>query len=147
MVIRAQLPEMARRVQDGRRNHDHVAARLNQSGLMHVPAALPPESRAPDSIQFNLTGDWTDAQARSFQAQAKARGVSVQVFGLSEGNARAYWNWQFLPDLPDLPQTRAMLMRACDVRLPARLTRPELDVIATALIEAAHAARTEPSRA
>ena len=147
VVIRAQLPEMARRVQDGRRNHDHVAARLNQSGLMHVPAALPPESRAPDSIQFNLTGDWTDAQARSFQAQAKARGVSVQVFGLSEGNARAYWNWQFLPDLPDLPQTRAMLMRACDVRLPARLTRPELDVIATALIEAAHAARTEPSRA
>ncbi|MEF3047273.1 DegT/DnrJ/EryC1/StrS family aminotransferase [Pseudotabrizicola sp. L79] len=147
VVIRAQLPEMARRVQDGRRNHDHVAARLNQSGLMQVPAALPPESRAPDSIQFNLTGDWTDAEARSFQAKAKARGVSVQVFGLSEGNARAYWNWQFLPDLPDLPQTRAMLMRACDVRLPARLTRPELDVIATALIEAAHAARTEPNQA
>ena len=63
--------------------------------------------------------------------------MSVQVFGLSEGNARAYWNWQFLGDVPDLPKTRAMLMRACDVRLPARLTEPELDYIASALTDAA----------
>jgi hypothetical protein len=30
-----------------------------------------------------------------------------------------------------------MLMRACDTRLPARLTRPDLDLIADALIMAA----------
>jgi hypothetical protein len=30
-----------------------------------------------------------------------------------------------------------MLMRACDVRLPVRLTRPELDFIAEALLAAA----------
>jgi len=36
-----------------------------------------------------------------------------------------------------LPRTRAMLMRACDTRLPARLTRPDLDVIADALLQAA----------
>ncbi len=140
-VIRPQLPEVARRVRDGRRNHDHVAGVLDASGLMRVPAALGPEERAPDSIQFNLAGDWTDAEALAFQREAKARGVSVQVFGLSEGNARAYWNWQFLGDLPELPRTRAMLMRACDVRLPARLTVPELDFIANALVDAARAAR------
>ena len=136
-VIRPQLPEVARRVTQGRANHDWVAARLNDCGLLHVPPALPQEERAPDSIQFNLKGDWSDEAARAFQKAAKRRGVSVQVFGLSEGNARAYWNWQFLGDLPDLPQTRAMLMRACDVRLPARLTEAELDYIASALIEAA----------
>ena len=63
--------------------------------------------------------------------------MSVQVFGLSQDNARAYWNWQFLGEVPDLPKTRAMLMRACDCRLPARLTAPELDFIADALIGAA----------
>jgi dTDP-4-amino-4,6-dideoxygalactose transaminase len=136
-VIRPQLPEVARRVAQGRANHDHVAARLNASPWLAVPPALPPESRAPDSIQFNLTGGWTDAEAIGFQKAAAARGVSVQVFGLSEGNARAYWNWQFLGDLPDLPRTRAMLMRACDVRLPARLVRAELDLIADALTAAA----------
>lgn len=136
-VIRPQLPEVARRVAQGRANHDWVAARLNDSGLLHVPPALPQEERAPDSIQFNLKGDWSDEAARAFQKATKRRGVSVQVFGLSEGNARAYWNWQFLGDLPDLPRTRAMLMRACDVRLPARLTEAELDYIASALIDAA----------
>jgi perosamine synthetase len=56
---------------------------------------------------------------------------------LSEGNARAFWNWQFLGEVPDLPQTRAMLMRACDVRLPTRLTEGELDYIAAAIVDAA----------
>ena len=73
------------------------------SADLAVPEALGPEERAPDSIQFNLTGGWTDAEAVAFQTAAKARGVSVQVFGLSEGNARAFWNWQFLGDLPELP--------------------------------------------
>jgi len=64
--------------------------------------------------------------------------VKVQVFGLSTDNARAFWNWQFIPgDQPELPRTRAMLMRACDVRLPARLTTPDLDFIAGALLAAA----------
>ena len=76
-----------------------------------------------------------------------ARGVSVSVFGLSEDNARAFWNWQFLGETPDLPRTRAMLMSACDVRLPARLTEPELRFIAEGLIGAAAEVMGAPARA
>jgi dTDP-4-amino-4,6-dideoxygalactose transaminase len=136
-VIRPQLPLVAERVAKGRAGHDRVAAVLNGSVHLAVPEALGPEERAPDSIQFNLEGGWSDSQAMEFQAAAKARGVSVQVFGLSEGNARAFWNWQFLGEVPELPQTRAMLMRACDVRLPTRLTEGELDYIAAAIVDAA----------
>jgi dTDP-4-amino-4,6-dideoxygalactose transaminase len=136
-VIRPQLPLVAERVAKGRAGHDRVADQLNLSAHLAVPEALGPEERAPDSIQFNLTGGWSDAESLAFQVAAKARGVSVQVFGLSEGNARAFWNWQFLGEVPDLPQTRAMLMRACDVRLPVRLTDGELDFIARAIVEAA----------
>jgi dTDP-4-amino-4,6-dideoxygalactose transaminase len=141
-VIRPQLPEVATRVAKGRAGHDRVADQLNLSPFLTVPPPLPPEERAPDSIQFNLTGNWTDAQALAFQAQAKQRGITVQVFGLSEGNARAFWNWEFLGPAADLPQTRAMLMRACDVRLPTRLTEEELDYIATAIIDSAQAVCT-----
>ncbi len=140
-VIRPQLPHLARRVTDGLRNHDFVAARLNASPWLDVPPPLAPETRAPDSIQFNLVG-FSDDETRAFQAAAKARGVSVQVFGLSEDNARAFWNWQFIADPGPLPQTRAMLMRACDTRLPVRLTEPELVFIADALVEAAEAVKT-----
>lgn len=135
VVIRPQLPELLRRVHDGRRNHDYVAARLTGSPYIDVPDSLPPEVRAPDSIQFNLVGMDAD-ETRAFAAAAESRGVKVQVFGLSQDNARAFWNWQFIADLPELPHTRAMLMHACDVRLPVRLTRAELDVITDILLDA-----------
>ncbi|WP_170764242.1 DegT/DnrJ/EryC1/StrS family aminotransferase [Ruegeria lacuscaerulensis] len=132
-VIRPQIPELARRVRDGLSNHDYVAERLNTSPFISVPAPLTPEHRAPDSIQFNLVG-LDESEIRSFAAASEARGVKVQVFGLSEDNARAFWNWQFLPEKFELPQTRDMLMKACDVRLPVRLTKEELDVIADILL-------------
>ncbi len=136
-IIRPQLGEVARRVRDGRANHDYVAARLNTSPWLQVPDKLPREERAPDSIQFNLVG-LSDDDTSAFAEAAAARGIKVQVFGMSTDNARAFWNWGFLPEAPgDLPRTRAMLMRACDVRLPARLTRDELDFVAEALTGAA----------
>lgn len=135
-IIRPQLPEIDRRVRDGRENHDYLAARLNASPWLHVPDKLPPEDRAPDSLQFNLEGLGI-AETRAFADAAAARGVKVQVFGQSTDNARAFWNWRFLPgSAPDLPQTRAMLMRACDTRLPARLTRDQLDTIGDAILGA-----------
>ncbi len=145
-VIRPQLPEIPRRARDGRTGHDHVAARLDASAWFQVPEALPPECRAPDSIQFNLVA-FSEAEAQAFAREAAAQGVKVQIFGLSEDNARAFWNWRFLPGSPpDLPRTRAMLMRACDVRLPARLARVDHDVIADILLGAAQAVM-EPPRA
>ncbi len=136
-VIRPQLPELARRVRDGLKNHDYVADRLNAAPYFDVPAPLAPERRAPDSIQFNLVG-MTEDEIKSFAKSAADKGVKVQVFGLSTDNARAFWNWQFLSDVPELPQTRAMLMKACDVRLPVRLTREELDITVDILLAAAN---------
>lgn len=134
-IIRPQLGEVARRVRDGRANHDYVAGQLNQSQWVQVPDKLAPEERAPDSIQFNLV-DMDDDKIEAFQRAAQARGIKVQVFGASQDNARAFWNWQFIPNLPELPQTRAMLMKACDVRLPARLKTPDLDAISETLLAA-----------
>ena len=74
-----------------------MAERLNASPFITVPAPLAPERRAPDSIQFNLIG-LSEDDTRAFAKEAAARGVKVQVFGLSTDNARAFWNWQFLAD-------------------------------------------------
>ncbi len=139
-LVRPQIKEVPRRVADGRRNHDYVAALLEASPYLTVPAKLDKEVRAPDSLQFNLV-DFSREEALSFQNAAKARGVSVQVFGLSTDNARAFWNWQFLGETPELPKTREMLSKACDTRLPARLQQPDLDFIADALLGAAEAVK------
>ena len=42
-IIRPQLPEVPRRVRDGRAGHDHVAGRLNTCAWLSVPEKLPPE--------------------------------------------------------------------------------------------------------
>ncbi len=145
-VLRPQLLEVPRRVRDGRANHDYVAERLNASPWLSVPPPLAQESRAPDSIQFNLVGFQSDQEAEAFRKAAGDKGVAVQVFGLSKDNARAFWNWQFIGPQSPLEKTRAMLMRACDVRLPARLKQPELDFIADALVAAAEAVKDQGVR-
>ncbi|APE42938.1 aminotransferase [Sulfitobacter alexandrii] len=134
-VIRPQLPQLPRRVRDGQRNHDHVAARLSVSPHVQVPAPLTGEERAPDSIQFNLVG-MDDGAIRDFAATTAEMGIKVQVFGQSTDNARAFWNWRFIPDLPELPRTRAMLMRACDLRLPVHLAPAQLDAVCDVILRA-----------
>lgn len=138
-LVRPQLAQLPRRVADGLRNHDYVAAKLNASPHINVPAPLAPETRAPDSIQFNMVG-LDDDTIRTFAAAGAAAGVKVQVFGQSTDNARAFWNWQFIEDLPELPQTRKMLMAACDVRLPVQLTQNDLDAVIDVLLGALQAA-------
>lgn len=134
-VIRPQLPELERRVRDGRRNHDHVASRLRQSPWITVPHSLSKEERAPDSLQFSLV-DMDNHDVDAFVEAAKSLGVSIQVFGRSTDNARAFWNWEFLGPVPDLPKTRKMLARACDCRLPARLSVSDCDSVADVILSA-----------
>lgn len=136
-VIRPQIPLLESRVTNGLKNHNYVAELLNQSQWIHVPDPLPAETRAPDSIQFNLVGFDDDKEVLDFQKTANESGVKIQVFGLSKDNARAFWNWKFIPGEEQiLPQTKQMLMRACDVRLPAWLEQNQLDSIANTILDA-----------
>ncbi|MEM7242302.1 MAG: aminotransferase class I/II-fold pyridoxal phosphate-dependent enzyme [Pseudomonadota bacterium] len=140
ILVRAQLPEVARRASDGLRNHDVLASQIAQHPIIDVPAPLEPEERAPDSIQFNLIGV-SDAQAKLFMGACNDAGLGLSIFGMHQGNARAFWNWGFLGETPELPQTRNMLMRACDLRLPARLHLEEVIEIGDIILKAADSVR------
>jgi dTDP-4-amino-4,6-dideoxygalactose transaminase len=135
VLINAQLPELNRRIEKGRRNHDFTAEHLNTSPWISVPEKLTPEERAPDSIQFNLINLDTD-EINLFEKITSQSGLNVQIFGRTKDNARAFWNWQFLPESFELPKTRKMLMSACDVRLPSRLTLDECKAISDVILSA-----------
>ena len=134
-LINAQLPELNKRIERGRRNHDFTAERLNKSPWISVPAKLTPEERAPDSIQFNLINLNRD-EIDLFEKITSQSGLNVQIFGRTKDNARAFWNWQFLPETFELPKTRKMLMSACDVRLPSRLSLDECKAISDVILYA-----------
>lgn len=141
-VVRPQIKELNQRVTNGLKNHNYVADKLNQSKWISVPPALEPETRAPDSIQFNLVGFDEDEQVNQFQKNASKLGIKVQVFGLSNDNARAFWNWKFISgDTLNLPKTKQMLMRACDVRLPVWLDIDDLNFIIDGILKAVDAVK------
>lgn len=144
-VVRSQIAEIPRRSREGLANHDYVAAILNESPWLDVPDSLDPEVRAPDSIQFNLVGFENDEEVKAFESLTQERGVPVQTIGLSANNARAFWNWEYIGEQNDLERTREILMRACDVRLPVRLDRESLDMIANVIVDSA--ARVKPRSA
>ena len=143
VVACAQIPELERRVSQGLKNHDHLAKRLDAEPWFKVPAPLGPECRAPDSLQFQVIGLEGEAALKEFSQRAAMSGVEVQLFGLSENNARAFWNWEFITQQDDLQPTRSILEMTCDVRLPVHLSVSDLDVIADALIAAANAVASE----
>ena len=107
----------------------------NQSDNVDTPEKFEQEARAPDSIQFNLIG-LTPPEVIQFSDIINTMGIKLQIFGLSKDNARAYWNWDFLPEKYNLPKTREMLRNACDVRLPARLSLNDCKNIAEMILEA-----------
>jgi hypothetical protein len=71
-----------------------------------------------------------------FEEITSRSGLNVQIFGRTKNNARAFWNWHFLPETFELPKTREMLMTACDVRLPSRLKLDECEAISEVILSA-----------
>jgi dTDP-4-amino-4,6-dideoxygalactose transaminase len=135
LIVNAQLPYLEQRVKNGRRNHDIAAEKLSVSEWIHMPEKFEQEARAPDSIQFNLVG-LTPPEVNQFCDLINRMGIKLQVFGHSKDNARAFWNWDFLPEKYNLPKTREMLKNACDLRLPARLNVDDCQNIAELILEA-----------
>lgn len=125
-VIRPQIPLIDARVEKGLENYNYVAAHLNASPYISVPDADKRERRAPDSLQFNLVG-FDDMQTMKLMEISIARGNPISIFGMQGDNARVFWNWKFIGNVPELPKTRAMLKRACDIRLPVGMSRDDLD--------------------
>merc|ERR1712087_107691 len=70
-----------------------------------------------DSLQFNLSEEFTDEDVELFLKECAAHGLPVECFG-HKTNARNFVNWGFAPAEDPLPQTAKMLKKACDVRMP-----------------------------
>ncbi len=139
-VIRPQIELIDTRVAKGLENYEYVAEKLNASPLISVPPADARERRAPDSLQFNLVG-FDDAQTRRVMEISTARGNPISIFGMQGDNARVFWNWKFIGNVPELPITRAMLKRACDIRLPVGMSRNELDETVAFILDCVTEAR------
>jgi hypothetical protein len=100
-------------------------------------------------MQFTLIG-LSEVQRAEFARVMQMEGIGLTIFGLDPDNTRAFWNWEYLGDLPPLPQTEHMLKATCDLRLPATLAIREIEAIGQLILVAldhvlARAQRSQPA--
>lgn len=132
-IARAQLPLVEGRIRTFQRNYDLLADGLRASNNIYLPRPDPRASEFRNSIQFALVG-MRPEQVQHFLSLAHDSGVPIKSIGTEEGNARAFWNWDYLGETPELPRTRAILKRTCDLRLPELLDPNDIRVLADSLV-------------
>lgn len=134
-IIRSQLGSIEARAAKYKDLFSGLCSRLTVCDRIELPLEDQRATRIPDSMQFRIRG-FSRPQLQKFAQRMKQTGLPLSVLGLEQDNARAFWNWLYMGNIPDLPATRAALENTCDMRLVPSLTTVHLDYIAGAVINA-----------
>ncbi len=137
-LLRPQLADLDTQCRRWNERHDHLARGLRNIPGIFVPERNKKEAYVGSSIQFSLTGR-TESEIRSFLDACMARGVELKWFGNKEpvGFTSAYESWQYLGELPDLPNTKRILAVMCDMRIPLTFSLEDCDLILEIIEETA----------
>jgi len=86
---------------------------------LHLPKRPQVEGFVGSSIQFLVPAFWPAKACQSLVTACALRGVELKWFGASEphGFTSRFDHWHYAA-IPDLPQSRAVLRRLFDMRLP-----------------------------
>lgn len=116
--------------------YDHTEALLRQIPRISCPPRDSREYYVGSSIQFNIDGASVDF-IRAFLAKTAERGVQIKWFGsdVPVGFTSRYDSWRYIPDLPDLPNTKKVLATMCDMRLPLTFTTEDCELIVAIIRE------------
>lgn len=119
-VIRPQIKTLEERIVKYNDRYSKLTSALEESvgQYISIPQNTPGVTTpVHDSIQINLSQDFTDEQVQEILDECAAHGLSVELFG-HKSNARNFVNWGFAPAEAPLPMTATMLSRAIDCRMP-----------------------------
>lgn len=134
-MLRPQIATVdARRIEYNVR-YEAVVDRLSaQCPHVKIPEQLPEVTPVCDSLQFTVPAfEIADPRIDEFIQNCEQRGLPVELFG-ARSNARNFENWKYAP-LAVLPQTKLVIARAFDVRLPLKFDQDELHAIADILAQ------------
>lgn len=133
-IIRPQINLVEKKVKIYNNNYSYLLKILAKSPAIYIPKRFKQERISPDSIQFMLNG-LNSRQANKFMNRVRMLGLGVNVLGVHKDNARVFWNWKFLGKIPELPQTRKILMRSCDMRLPVFFGKKQLNYVGDTIVK------------
>ena len=136
-TIRPQIKTLDDRIAKYNTRYAKLTATLQEriGDYISIPVNTPGVTTpVHDSIQINLSQDFTDKQVHKIIDECAAHGLVVELFG-HKNNARNFVNWKFAPAKAPLPMTSRMLSRAIDCRMPLMWDDEDFDDMANVLSE------------
>ena len=116
-----------------------LAQGLEKIPGLHLPPRHQHEEFVGSSIQFQAQG-LSPATIPTFVAKCAERGVDIKWFGADVPHAftSRFDSWRYLKDIPELPQTRAVLATTCDMRVPLPFSEQDCADLTEIIGEAVH---------
>jgi len=130
-ILRAQLPLLEENLKRWNELYDRLFARFAAMEGVLIPKRKQDEFYIGSSIQFRAEGLKREQIPQFIDACAK-RGVELKWFGDDEPKAftSRYDSWQYIEDIPVLPNTLRVLEKTLDMRVPLTFTPGDCDIIA-----------------
>ena len=118
-LLRGQLPNLDRNVRRWNERYQTLESGLRKSENLYLPERKQHEEYVGSSIQFQPQNLPVSSIPELVENCAK-RGVEIKWFGDAEPKAftSRYDTWQYIENLPNLPKTKQVLSRTCDMRVP-----------------------------
>ncbi len=135
-LLRFQLRDLENSIRRWNERYQVLEAGLRQSHHLRLPERAQHEAYVGSSIQFQPIGCDVN-QIPELVNKCAARGVELKWFGAKEPDAftSRYDSWQYLSDVPDLPRTKEVLSRTCDMRVPLTFDLEDCNQISQIICE------------
>ena len=142
-LLRGQLPYLDKNVRRWNERYQTLEAGLQKSESLYLPERKQHEEYVGSSIQFCPQNMPVSLIPKLVENCAK-RGVEIKWFGDDEPKAftSRYDSWQYIKDLPELPKTKKVLSRTCDMRVPLTFDLDDCNLVAKIICEETDALAT-----
>jgi len=135
-LLRGQLPNLDENARRWNERYQALEVGLRKSNNLELPVRKQHEEYVGSSIQFKPQ-NIEPSQIPTLVENCAKRGVEIKWFGDAEPKAftSRYDSWQYIEDLPDLPKTKEVLSRTCDMRVPLTFDTDDCELIASIICE------------
>ena len=143
-LLRGQLHILDDNIRRWNERYQTLETGLRKSPHLFLPERAQHEAYVGSSIQFQPVG-LEPCRIPELVSRCSGRGVEIKWFGADEPTAftSRYDSWQYLDDLPELPKTKEVLSRTCDMRVPLTFDLDDCKLIAEIICEEVDAMVTE----
>ncbi|MGI9350330.1 MAG: DegT/DnrJ/EryC1/StrS family aminotransferase [Rhizobiaceae bacterium] len=135
-LLRGQLLHLDENIRRWNERYQVLEKGLRESPNLRLPERAQHEAYVGSSIQFQVTGLIPD-KVPELVLHCGRRGVEIKWFGGDEPEAftSRFDSWHYLDNLPDLPNTKRVLSRTCDMRVPLTFDLEDCELISKIVCE------------